>query len=329
MSHLDICGYNYMMQRYKIDMEQYPNRIIFGSETTPPDIDKLWTYSENYAACVGDFTWTGWDYIGEAGVGITRYDGKQSFFAPYPGYLAYCGDIDLTGYRRPASYFREIVYGIRKTPYVSVQEPWHYGEPAANTPWSVPETVESWTWAGYEGKPVNVSIYASGDEVALLCNGREIHRAPAGKNHRFQATFETVYEPGELTAISYTEGQETGRFTLVTAKESLNLRTKLNRTQLLADGDDLAYLTIELVDEDGIVYMDRDRKILLMVEGSVVLQGFGSADPFSTENFFDTERTTYRGRLLAALRGTQNGTAKVTVTCEGCEPVTCMLQVTE
>ena len=327
MSHLDVCGYNYMMKRYEIDMKQYPNRVIYGSETNPPEIDMLWRYSEENAACIGDFTWSGWDYIGEAGVGYTRYDGKKEFYAPYPVYLAYCGDVDITGYRRPASYFREIVWGLRKEPYLSVQEPRYFGKPATCTPWSVPETIESWTFPGYEGMPVRVSVYAAGDEVALLCNEKEIGRKPVGRGHRYQASFETIYEPGELKAISYVDGKEVSRFCVVTAMPKLHLRTSLSRDILSKEGNDLCYLTIELVDENGVLYMDGEHKVTLQIDGSAVLQGFGSADPESKENFFDFVRTAYRGRLLAVLRGNSEGRAVVTISCEGCSDAVIELDV--
>lgn len=321
MSHLDICGYNYMMRRYKMDMEKHPNRVIYGSETNPPEIDKLWSYSKDYKACIGDFTWTGWDYIGEAGVGITRYDGKKEFTAAYPAYLAYCGDMDITGYRRPASYFREIVFGLRENPYISVQDPCHFHEPATTTPWSVPETIESWTWPGYEGMPIRVSVFAKGDEVSLLCNGREIGRAPAGEKNRFQTQFEIDYEPGELTVVSFTKGKEDGRFTLVTAKESVQLQTTLSKKHLCSDEDDLCYLTIELVDQDGVFHRDFERKISVETEGGIQIQGFGNADPFSRENFYGKEHLTFRGRALVVLRGMEKGIAKIKVSCEGSESV--------
>ena len=239
----------------------------------------------------------------------------------------YCGDIDITGYRRPASYFREIVWGLRKEPYISVQEPCHFGEPATCTPWSVPETIESWTFPGYEGKPVKVTVYAAGDEVALLCNGREIGRTHVGRENRFQASFETVYEPGELMAVSYADGKEAARFTVVTANQEWHLETTLSKSVLSKVGDDLSYLTIELVDQNGVIHTDGEHKVAIHIDGGIALQGFGSGDPESTENFFDTERTAYRGRLLAALRGISEGKAVVTVSCEGCADAVLELEV--
>lgn len=108
-SSLDICGYNYMTSRYPVDATDYPNRLIVGTETYTPQIAENWRYVKKIPAVLGDFTWTGYDYIGEAGIGMPGYDSPGGFQTPYPCYLANVGDIDILGYRRPSSYYREIV----------------------------------------------------------------------------------------------------------------------------------------------------------------------------------------------------------------------------
>ena len=100
----DIAGYNYMSDRYELDAKEHPNRVIVGSETSPPEIARNWSLVKKLASVIGDFTWTGWDYIGEAGVGVPAYSwGEGGFGAQFPCQLAYCGDIDITGVRRPLS----------------------------------------------------------------------------------------------------------------------------------------------------------------------------------------------------------------------------------
>lgn len=123
-ANTDIAGYNYMTARYEMDGKEHPDRVIVGSETNPPDIADNWEYVKRLSYVIGDFTWTGWDYIGEAGIGIPAYPQEEGGFqAGFPCQLAYCGDIDITGFRRPLSYFREIVFGERKVPYIAVQNP--------------------------------------------------------------------------------------------------------------------------------------------------------------------------------------------------------------
>lgn len=313
MSHLDICGYNYMMARYAADIESYPNRIICGSETNPPKISELWSFPKKYPGCLGDFTWTGWDYIGEVGIGLTKYNEQKGFGGEYPVYLAYCGDMDITGYRMPISYLREIVFGLRKTPYVSVQDPIHFEDEPSNTPWAIPETLESWTWPGQEERMAKVYVFSPSEEVVLLCNDVEVGRAACGETTGYQAILNVKYEPGKLCAVGYTNGEEDGRFEICTASDELVIQTELSKTEIDADGSELSYLSIQLVDGRGVVHCEKEYQVTIATEGGIVLQGFGSANPYSTENFYDHCQTTYHGRLLAAIRGCDSGEAVVTV----------------
>lgn len=326
-SHLDVCGYNYMQARYQKDLDEHSNRILFGSETNPPKIYLLWPYTEENPACIGDFTWTGWDYIGESGIGITRYNERKAFGEDYPVYLAYCGDMDITGYRMPISYYREIVYGLRKPPYFSVENPAHFGDEAFNSPWAIPETLESWTWPGQENRPVKVTVFSASKEVALLCNGKEVGRAPCGKQHNYKSVIETIYEPGELCVVGYTDGKEDGRFAISTAKPETGILAELSKTEIAADGSELSYVSIAVADEAGTVHSEREWKVSAAAEGEIELLGFGSADPYSRENFFDTSRTTWHGRALAVVRGTGKGTGRLTISAEGCEAVSLEIRV--
>ena len=190
-SYLDVVGYNYMETRFSMDGDLFPNRVIVGSETHPAAIATGWAAVREHSYVIGDFTWTGWDYLGEAGIGRTVYGrqdsnpGIQSFLGEYPWLTAWCGDIDITGHRRPQSYYREIVFGLRTEPYLAVQRPEHHGEVAAGTPWSWSDVVSSWSWAGYEGASVTVEVYADADEVELVVNGRSIGRQPSGAARRY------------------------------------------------------------------------------------------------------------------------------------------------
>lgn len=323
---LDLIGMNYMRDAYG-QMKDYPNRIFYGSETLPPDIDLNWKKVKEYPACIGDYTWTAWDYIGEAGVGIVTYDGNLVFSKGYPAYLAYCGDLDITGYRRPMSYLREIVFGLRKTPYVAVQLPEHYGQTPMCTPWSLPTSISTWTWNGFEGKPCKVEVYSDAPEVELFINGKSVGKLPAGEEHRFRAVFDTVYEPGEVKAIARYADGATESFCLKTTEKECVLAMKVDNHEI--GQDDLAYVAIELTDKNGILQTSTDKKISLEIEGPGCIQGFGSADPWSEENFFDTKRTTYYGRALAVIRaGSENGTIRLSAKAEGLETASVEIKVT-
>jgi beta-galactosidase len=322
-SVLDVAGINYGEARYGLDKDWFPNRIIIGSETFPTRIDGNWRLVKQYGNVIGDFTWTGWDYLGEVGIGRPQYaaaDGtRPSFTGPYPYLLAGCGDIDITGHRRPASYYRQIVFGLRTQPYLAVQRPEHHGKTFTGTPWAWSNSVSSWTWPGAEGSPVTVEVYSGADEVELLVNGRSLGRQPAGDGHRFRAEFEAVYEPGELLAVAYSGGTETGRHLLRSAAGSVLLRAEADRRLVSVGGGDLAFVTLTLTDLAGTCWTGADRTVRAEVTGPGVLLGFGSASPSTEERFDATERRTYDGRALAVLRPTGPGEIRLLACAAGCE----------
>lgn len=317
---LDLVGFNYMRGVYDIYKDRFPNMVYYGSETLPPDIDLNWEKVKRIPACIGDYCWTAWDYIGEAGIGVEEYNVRAKFQKDYPVYLAYCGDMDILGNRRPMSYFREIVWGLRKEPYIAVQLPAHYNDRIATTPWVTAETVSSWTWTGFEGKRCRVEVFSAADEVELKINGKSQGRLPTGKANRFKAIFDVVYEPGTVEAVAHYACGEMTSYVLHTASEAVTLKVDCDKTKLSAG--DIAYLDIALVDADGNLNTASSRKITVLVEGQGVLQALASADPRSEENFFDSKRTPFYGRAQAIIRSKQEtGEICVTISAESCDPV--------
>ena len=195
---LDVVGFNYADSRYEMDAELFPHRVIVGSETFPERIDHMWDLVTRLPHVIGDFTWTGWDYLGEAGIGRVDYTDVEGYAptgtaGPYPYLLAECGDIDITGHRRTISYYREIVFGLRAEPYLAVHRPQHHGRPTATTPWSWDDSVASWSWDVPEGSPIVVDVYADADEVELLLDGASLGVVAVGGEKAFRARFETEY----------------------------------------------------------------------------------------------------------------------------------------
>ena len=307
---MDLVGYNYMTARYEPDAERYPHRVVVGSETYPPHIPRNWALVRKLPSVIGDFTWTGWDYIGEAGVGVPAYQfGEGGFGAQFPCQLSYCGDIDITGFRRPASYFREIVFGLRHDPYITVQDPAHYGQPLMKTPWVISDSHSTWSWHGFEGKPIVVELYAPGTEVELFQDGASLGKKPAGEAAGFIATFETVYRPGKLLAVAYDGQNELGRMELSSAE----LPTRIALDAEESDGA-LVYVNLSLTDENGRIVHDADTELTVEVSGGL-LAGLGSGDPKPLHNYTECVTNTFHGRALAILRRT-GGEMTLTVTAQ-------------
>ena len=318
---VDVAGYNYMAGRYVRDGNRYPERVICGSETFPPEIAKNWRLVKKLPHVIGDFSWTGWDYLGEAGLCTWQYGDNQGLFKLYPCILADSSMIDITGYRQTQSYIHEIVWGLRIEPYIAVQPLNHSGEKPSRSVWRGTNAIHSWTWHGFEGRKAVVEVYADAEFVELLINGVSLGKRPAGDGHDFKAVFKTRYQPGELTAVAYAaDGREIARSSLITASQQLHLHVNAEVPEIKADGADLAYIHILLGDENGIANPLADRLVTVRVEGAGSLLGYGSANPFSVENFTDQAHTTYLGRALAVARaGLEAGMVKVTVSAEGCE----------
>jgi len=312
---MDVVGLNYLTGRHLLEAELDDNRVVLGTETYPGDIARLWEIVENNAHMLGDMTWTGYDYLGEAGIGIFYYDGKVPFAKNWPDSVAYVGDIDITGYRRPVSYYREIVFGLRKEPYIAVQRVNRYGTPATATLWHFKDSISSWTWDGYEGKPAIIDVFADADEVELFLNDVSLGRKVVGETETFITTFELTYEPGTLRAVAYKTGEVDRVDVLETSdKKTTTFNVQVDKQQLSTCPNDLSYIEIQLVDGEGRPNKWDQKEISIEAEGEVVIQGFGSADP-QTDNYYNHHTwKTYDGRLLAVIRSSGNaGAGKVTL----------------
>lgn len=327
METMDVAGYNYLTGRHAKEHELYPHRVVLGTETFPGDIANLWKTVQENTHVIGDMTWTGYDYLGEAGIGIFHYDGGVNFQAMYPERAAYIGDLDILGNRRPISYYREIIYGLRKTPYIGVERVNRYGKNIGQTPWMWKDNIASWTWNGYEGKTAVIDVLSDADEVELFLNGVSKGRKAAGKANDYMAVFQITYEPGELKAVAVRDGKACESFALNTAGKAEKLSIDTDRTTMEANGQDLAYVMIGLQDEAGNQNLWEEKEIAVQIEGAGSLAGFGSAEPSCERSYFDTVCKTYDGYVMAVIRaGLEPGTTTLTVSAEGLEPLTISIE---
>ncbi|MET0297101.1 MAG: DUF4982 domain-containing protein, partial [Microbacterium sp.] len=245
----------------------------------------------------------------------------------YPHVLAGTGDIDITGFRAPVSYYRETVFGLRDEPYIAVHRPSLHGRPLSGSPWSWDPVVSTWTWDAAPGAPVTVDVYSDAETVELVLDGVSLSTAPVGAERAFTARFETEYRTGELVAIARRGEVETGRATLRSADSAhprLAARAELDR--IGTDADVLAFVPITLEDAAGTPIVDADRVVSVSVEGPGVLAALGTGRISTEEVFGGTSCTTYDGRALAIVRPTGPGTAIVRVTTPGLEEATATIE---
>lgn len=322
VNSLDIVGYNYLDQLYNLDSKVFSERIIVGTESFPNQFDTVWNNVMERPNVIGDFTWTCVDYIGEAGIGRAAYVdegdpliekgpwGLMSDTAQYPWRLANDADFDIIGNMLPQGAYRSIVWGSNET-FLYSYSPENYGRHEIVSGWGWPYVSRCWNWKGYEGEKTDVVVYSNANEVELICNGKSIGRKPCGKSNKYTAVFTLCYEPGELEAISYdSDGSELSRARLVTAGSIAGIRLicgeeSEDATKLTADGHNLCYVMVEIVDSNGFVVPDAEIKLNAIIDDSesdCSLAGFGSAAPKTEENYQAGSFTSYRGRALAVIR---------------------------
>jgi len=315
---LDLCGYNYIYNRYEADHERFPERVIWGSETHAVNFYESWNSVLRNSYVIGDFTWTAYDNLGEAGTGRSCWarDGeiKGISLAGYPWRTCYQGDLDLCGYRRPQSYFREAVWLGGTEPRIFTTHPEHYGEGFTGTGWHWYDVLDSWTFDDkYLGKPVKCDVYTDADEIAWFANGRELGRSTPVKA---VASFDIPYEPGEISVIAYKNGEECGRSSLRTVGAPAGIRVEPETASLAADNRDLCYFDITVTDIDGNRIPDAKNEIHCAVEGGT-LMGIFSGDPANEDRYGSNICHTFEGRALAIVRTNTPGEVTVTVIGHG------------
>ena len=316
---LDICGYNYGTARYQKDRKKYPDRVIVGSETFPPDIYRNWKAVKEIPNLIGDFMWTGWEYLGEAGLGCWKY-GESNYFSDYPYLLSGAGAIDLLGNPTSEMHFAQNAMGVGARLHIGVRPVNHAKEKVMKSPWRFNDAVESWAWNGCEGQTAEIDVYAN-EEVTLYLNNRKVG---AKKSRNGRARFHIPFERGELKALA-ASGQEAA---LRSPDEDTVLTVSADRELLRANGQDLAFIDIAITDKNGIVKVLDHREITVTVQGNAVLQGFGSANPKTEESYLSDSQFTYLGRAQAVVRAShEEGAARVTVSCDCLPAVTVRLTV--
>ena len=306
-SQMDVHSYNYQWEKYESDHEKHPERIMIGSESIAQDAYDNWQMVELHSYVIGDFVWTGMDYLGESGIGSTKLDNEEiSFLPPWPWFNAYCGDVSILGYKKPQLFYRDVIWGNSDLEML-VHAPIPVGTEEVVSFWGWPEEWKTWNWKGNEGHPMQVSVYTKCDKVRLELNGVEIETKDVSHETKLIARFKVPYQPGELTAIGLQEGNEVVRQTLKTTGNPAKLKITAENEEVTASGDDLAYFNIEVLDTNGLLVPNAEIPVEFEIQGNCSLQAVGNGNPTDMKSFQQPRVNTFRGKCQLIIRSCEKG----------------------
>jgi len=257
--------------------------VDFGSTA-----DKVFAMQESHPFVAGEFVWTGWDHLGEP----TPY---------YESRSAYCGIIDLAGFKKDRFYL--------------YQSHWCPDFPMAHI-------LPHWSWSERVGEITPVHVFTSGDEAELFLNGKSLGRKKKAQ-YEYRLRWDDVkYEPGILTVTAYKNGKEWAKSTMKTTGNAAKLVASSDRKTILADGKDLAFITVKIADKNNQIVPRSSNKIEFSIEGPGEILATDNGDATNMVSFTSKERDAFNGLCLAIVKAKagSSGNIKITVTSPNLKP---------
>ena len=326
-SALDVGGYNYAADNghigktsYESDHKRMPERIMVGTESYPLEAFGSWMEVSDNPFVIGDFVWTGFDYIGEASIGWLGYPQNGNF---YPWNLAFCGDMDICGWKRPQSFYRDVLWKKNQlSVFVQSPIPAFIKNPKIESwsKWNWDDVWPEWNWKGYENKLLDVFVYSSCERVELFLNGKSFGIQPTNRSNQFIAKYKLPFQPGELKAVGYNGNNQVPIqiTSLFTAANPVKIQMSADRTIIKADGQDLSYITVTITDSKGHINPAAVHLIKFEVSGDAKIVGVGNANPMSLESSQLPRRKTWKGKCLVIIKaGNQKGNIVVKAKSDG------------
>lgn len=336
---LDIPGFNYRAHRYEEAYERLPQNIVLGSETSStvssrgvykfpaerkagamyddhqsssydleycswsniPDID--FALAEDYDWTIGQFVWTGFDYLGEP----SPYDTNA-----WPNHSSMFGIIDLAS--------------IPKDRYYLYRSIWNKDEETLHI-------LPHWNWEGYEGKPIPVFVYTNYPSAELFVNGKSYGRQTKNRQtveNRYRLMWHNVtYEPGEVKVIAYdADGKAVAEKNIYTAGKPHHIELQTDYTSLKADGKDLAYVIVRVVDKEGNLCPTDGRLLNFRVKGAGSYRASANGDPTCLDLFHLPQMHAFNGMLTVIVQaGETAGNLELQVSAKGLKTARLVLPV--
>lgn len=303
---LDICGYNYTEDRYKIDHEKYPNRVIYGSENGHSMAS--WKAVRDNDYIFAQFIWTGIDYLGESG--------------RWPSRGFYSGFLDFGGFMKPRGYFRKALWSEQASTYIGT-----YKQPRNPNHLST----DAWPVWNYEpGEMIRVVGYTNAPQSKLMLNGKQVGEVKPLDDNSGVIYWDIPFEPGKIEIIGMDEqGKQTCQYEIKTSKRPFALKAESD-VAVLRKSDGLAHIVVNIVDEDGLPVILSDDEITCTIEGPAELLGLEASNNTDKSDYNDNMHRAYHGRILAYIQSTgEVGPVTVKFTAPWLKEASVQLQVVE
>lgn len=306
--NLDVLGYNYMTNRIDKDEKIFTSQLFAITESYP--MDAVWVKREmdKHTRLIGEFVWTGWDYFGETGLGHIVYDIDSFHYGltGYPDHISNCGDFDICGFKKPASYYRDAAWN-QGSVYILSMNPDNFGRKRAISSWGFYDVDRTWSYSGKEGKKTSVYLCTTADECELIVNGVSVGRK--SPNDKGIAIFDVEYIPGKLEAVAYIDGKISGRDEISTTYAPCKISISPDTTGQSGKAD-LIFAEISLVDENGRIAWEACDEVTVTVKGGEVI-GTGTGKIDDEHDYTTNSCSAYHGRILAAIM-TQGDSIEIT-----------------
>ena len=278
---LDVAGYNYTEDRYIIDREKYPNRIIYGSENGHSM--NAWKAVRDNQFIFAQFLWTGIDYLGESG--------------RWPSRGFYSGLLDLGGFQKPRGYFRQALWDTKPVIYIGTY-------PITRQERRGGLSMDAWSvWNYRENQQIRVVCYTNCSKAKLLLNGSQVGEIKAYDDSTGIVSWDLPFQAGKLEVVGLNGNKETCRYSIQTTGRPYSITVTTDNLILKKDKD-LAHVIVQIVDENGLPVMISDDEITCEIQGPVRLLGLEASNNSDMGNYRDNVQRVFHGRLLAYIQST-------------------------
>jgi len=279
---LDVTGYNYQEFRYAADHKKYPKRVIYGSENGMSL--EAWEAVAANDYVIGQFLWTGFEYMGEAG--------------QFPSRHSTSGIIDLAGNKKPEFYFRQSLWSDKPMIFIGTTD--HLDENGTADLWAHKMVDPLWNWK--PGQKVTVNVFTNCEEAELFLNNRSLGVKKMADFKNRTITWEVPFEAGKLSAVARISDKDKATCQLNTTGSAVRIAAKCDVNQLKGDRQDMANVFVTLCDEAGNTVYSADNEITCEITGPVRILGMEDSNPKNIDYYKDNKQHAFHGKLLVYLQ---------------------------